>query len=83
MTPVSPLRGATDPCGCFHESLHRWRVLRFWRCRLHYDRYVRAEVVFPVRRCESCGRRRARYRVTFGDGAAWLLCPGCELPRSI
>ena len=82
MTLTSPVRIGIDPCGCLHESLRRCRVLQLWRCPLHVECYVRVEAVLPLRRCESCRRRWARYRMTFGDGAAWLLCFGCELPRS-
>ena len=83
MTLVSlPLRIGIQPCGCIHESFRRFRVLRIWRCPIHEKRFVRAESMLPVRWCESCCRRRARYRMTFSDGVTFALCFGCELPRS-
>ena len=82
MTLTSSLQIGIDPCGCLNESLRRHRVLQLWRCPTHEERYVRVEAVLPLRRCESCRRRRGRYRMTFSDGAAWLVCFGCEMPRS-
>ncbi len=82
MTLTSPVRIGIDPCGCLNESLRRWRVLQVWRCPRHDNRYVRVEAVLALRRCESCRRMRARYRMTFGDGEAWLVCFECEMPRS-
>lgn len=72
-----------SPCGCLFETSRRWRLLRQWRCPRHRDSYIRAEVLLPIRRCESCRRRVARYRVTFADGESWAVCPGCELPRPL
>ena len=83
MTFTARLEIGIDPCGCLNESLRRCRVLRVWRCRRHEGRYVRVEAVVPLRRCESCRRRRARYRMSFADGATFMLCFGCELPRSM
>lgn len=82
MTLTSPVRIGIDPCGCLHESLHRWRVIQTWRCPRHDKRYVLVEAVLPLRRCESCLRLRARCRLTFSDGEAWLVCLECEMPRS-
>jgi len=78
VTLTSPLRIGIAPCGCLHESRRRQRLIEVWRCELHADFYRRVEAVWPLRRCESCRRRPARYRIIFGDGAAWLLCFGCE-----
>ncbi len=75
------LRVGISPCGCLHESLRRCRVLQVWRCRLHDDWYTRAEALWARRRCESCQSRRARYRLTFGDGVSFLLCFECEPVR--
>jgi hypothetical protein len=75
------LRVGISPCGCLHESLRRYRVLQVWRCPMHDDWYVRAEALLPGRRCESCQTRRARYRLTFGDGVSFLLCFECEPAR--
>lgn len=83
MTLTSTFPFGIQPCGCIHESYRRHRVLRIWRCGTHEDRFVRAEATLPVRWCESCCQRRARYRMTFSDGVTFALCFGCELPRSI
>jgi hypothetical protein len=75
------LKAGISPCGCLHESLRRHRVIQVWRCSIHDDWYVRAEALWPRRRCESCWTRRARYRLTFGDGVSFRLCFECEPER--
>lgn len=75
------LRAGISPCGCLHESRRRHRVIQVWRCPVHDDWYVRAEALWPRCRCESCQTRRARYRLTFGDGVSFLLCFECEPVR--
>lgn len=82
MTLTFPVQIGIDRCGCLNEWFRRCRVRQAWRCAMHEDRYVRVESVLSLRRCESCLTRRARYRVTFSDRAAWLVCFECELPRS-
>ena len=82
MTLISRVRIGIQPCGCIHESSALWRALQHWRCPTHEDRYVHAAFLVTLRRCESCRQRRARYRMTFSDGASWLVCFECELPRS-
>ena len=63
-------------CGCLHETIQD-RLVQVWRCQRHADRFVRVQAMGTLRRCESCRRRRVRWRVTFGDGARWLVCSGC------
>jgi hypothetical protein len=75
------LRIGIEPCGCIHELGVRYRVIRMWRCPVHDDRYVKVEALWPWRRCESCRRRRARYRMTFSDSVSFLFCFGCEPVR--
>ena len=82
MTLLTPqLRIGIAPCGCIHELGRRYRVIEMWRCPLHDARYQRVEAVWPLRRCESCRHRRARYRMTFSDGVSFLFCFGCEPVR--
>lgn len=81
MTLTTQLRIGIAPCGCLHELRNRRRVIEVWRCPLHRGRYIRIESVWPWRRCESCRRRRGRYRATFSDRASWLLCLECEPGR--
>lgn len=78
---LTPLRFGLAPCGCLHEYRCRQRVVEAWRCEFHVELYRRIESVWSLRRCESCLRRAARYRIVFGDGATWLLCFGCEPAR--
>lgn len=76
-----PLMVAVRDCGCLFEQPSR-SVFSWIRCRSHWDRYVRAQILWTLRRCESCRRTRGLLRIEFGDGARWLVCGNCEPWRS-
>lgn len=72
-----PVGVAVSPCGCLVEQPRWWRLWWF-RCGEHRDRYVGAEALTGLRRCESCRRRRAVLAVWFADGDRWRVCGRCE-----
>ena len=81
---TSTVRFGLAPCGCLHESYRRHRVIRAWRCETHSNSYVLVEVLLPwMLRCDSCRKHWAKYRATFSDGVAFVLCEHCETPRPI
>lgn len=79
LTPT--LRIGIAPCGCIHESTRRLRVITVWRCPTHDEWYAKVEALWPLWRCESCRRRQACYRMTFGDGVSFRFCFECEPVR--